>query len=417
MTVTNTGLHSLPISQRPSTSIRQKLRAVVFFVVFNLGCLMILTCQFVFLLPLRLFPFKWSRSLYEEGIRYTKGSFGCLIILMSQWFSPTTLKITFEAEGKGAVPQDVVDNIVVKDKHGQVVGLDLPTRFVYIANHQVYADWWYAWCFLYYIDQGLHRNIYITLKKTLKWVPVVGWGMQFFNFIFLSRSWASDRLQLAVHLSALGKAAESQDSPLAFVLYPEGTLVSKDTRPISRKFADKMGIADMTNTLLPRSTGLLYSLRSLAPRVKDLHMLDVTMSYPGIPHRGYGQSYYTLRSMFFDGVSPPALNMHLRLFHVQKLPIGDLSNTNPSEVPDNSPNGHAVEVDIPESEKAEFDAWLRDLWREKDESMTRLLEQGRFSTKDLPVYEIPMRLKRTRDMFDAFALFLPTIFFGKMKSQ
>lgn len=48
--------------------------------------------------------------------------------------------------------------------------------------------------------------------------------MQFFNFIFLARSWASDRVQLASHLSALGKTAETQDNPLAFILYPEGTL-------------------------------------------------------------------------------------------------------------------------------------------------------------------------------------------------
>jgi 1-acyl-sn-glycerol-3-phosphate acyltransferase len=66
--------------------------------------------------------------------------------------------------------------------------------------------------------------------------------MQFFKFIFLARSWASDRIQLASDLSALGLQAEREDKPFTLLLYPEGTLVSKDTRPISRKFADKMGI-------------------------------------------------------------------------------------------------------------------------------------------------------------------------------
>lgn len=66
--------------------------------------------------------------------------------------------------------------------------------------------------------------------------------MQFFKFIFLARSWASDRVELATSLSKLASAAEREDNPFAFILYPEGTLVSKDTRPISRKFADKMGI-------------------------------------------------------------------------------------------------------------------------------------------------------------------------------
>ena len=66
--------------------------------------------------------------------------------------------------------------------------------------------------------------------------------MQFYNFIFLDRSWASDRLNLAAKLSALGKQAEAQDSPLSLIIYPEGTLVSENTRPISKKYAEKMGI-------------------------------------------------------------------------------------------------------------------------------------------------------------------------------
>ena len=66
--------------------------------------------------------------------------------------------------------------------------------------------------------------------------------MQFFKFIFLARSWASDRQQLATDLASLGREAERDDKPLCFILYPEGTLVSKDTKPTSKKFADKMGI-------------------------------------------------------------------------------------------------------------------------------------------------------------------------------
>lgn len=124
--------------------------------------------------------------------------------------------------------------------------------------------------------------------------------MQLYNFIFLARSWASDRLYLSDRLSWLGRRAESEDTPLTFILYPEGTLISKDTRPISKKYADKLGIVrhyipsifhqqtlntvgqpDMSHTLLPRSTGLHYSLRSLAPRIPSLELIDITVAYPG----------------------------------------------------------------------------------------------------------------------------------------
>lgn len=72
--------------------------------------------------------------------------------------------------------------------------------------------------------------------------------MQLFNFIFLSRSWASDRVRLASGLVALGKRAEEEDKPLCLILYPEGTLVSEQTRPTSKKFADKIGIVSCSST-------------------------------------------------------------------------------------------------------------------------------------------------------------------------
>ena len=41
---------------------------------------------------------------------------------------------------------------------------------------QVYADWWYTWCLTYFIgSKGVHRYIYITLKKSLQYLPIVGW--------------------------------------------------------------------------------------------------------------------------------------------------------------------------------------------------------------------------------------------------
>ncbi|KAK0208550.1 acyltransferase-domain-containing protein [Desarmillaria ectypa] len=399
-------LYTVPISERPRQSWRRTFSALLFFLVFNLGCLMVNASQFVFLLPLRLLPFKWSRAMYVDGIRYTKGAFGCLLILTCQWFAPTKLIVSFETKGKGCFTPEDIDRIVVKDKKGDVVSLNLPTKFVMIANHQIYLDWLYEWCLLYFIGpQGVHRYVYITLKKSLQWVPVVGWGMQFFNFIFLARSWASDRVQLSASLSTLGSEAERQDNPLAFILYPEGTLVSQDTRPISKKFADKMGIADLTHMLLPRSTGLHYSLRSLSPRIPDLRLIDITVVYPGIPPLHYGQDFYTLRSVFFDGIPPPVIHMHLRMFDVaREVPIGDLSGSNPEVSPKTEP---MVEVDIPEGEKKGFDEWLKGLWKEKDDSIGMFYEANSFSREKVTEVEIPLELRRKREMLDAFCFFLP----------
>lgn len=66
--------------------------------------------------------------------------------------------------------------------------------------------------------------------------------MQIYHFIFLARSWASDRLLLSEKLSRLAARAQLLSTPIALMIFPEGTLVSKDTRPISKKFAEKTGI-------------------------------------------------------------------------------------------------------------------------------------------------------------------------------
>ncbi|EAU92909.2 hypothetical protein CC1G_03696 [Coprinopsis cinerea okayama7 len=332
-------------------------------------------------------------------------------LAVSKWFAPTKLVITFEREGLGKFTQEDIESYIQRNEQGEPVSLNLPTKFVYISNHQVrslqtYADWWYAWCFTYFSSpKGVHKYVYITLKKSLRWVPIVGWGMQFFNFIFLARSWASDRLQLASDLASLGKAAEREHRPFCFMLYPEGTLVSKDTRPISKKFADKIGVDDLKHVLLPRSTGLHYSLRSLSPRIQKLKLLDATTVYPGVPPMGYGQNYYTLRSIFFDGVPPPAIHLHLRMFDVRTdVPIGDLSSTKstPGE------KGATPEVEIPPAEKEIFDAWLRQLWQEKDSTIETFHSSGSFSRQpDTTVVEVPLQLRRKWEVLDAFCFFWP----------
>ncbi|KIY65512.1 hypothetical protein CYLTODRAFT_424273 [Cylindrobasidium torrendii FP15055 ss-10] len=396
--------HALPVSKRSKRPWSRTPYAILFFILFNLGCLMVNGTQFIVVLPLRLLPFEWARSLYTKGINYTKGAFGCLLVLICSIFSPTTLRVSFETEGNGRFTQAEVDSIAKYNDAGQVVGLNLPNKVVVISNHQVYLDWLFEWCLLYFIEPGVHKHVYITLKASLKWIPVVGWGMQFFDFIFLSRSWASDRLKLSKSLSRLGVSAASKDIPFAYLLYPEGTLVSKDTRPLSRKFADKMGINDLTHLLLPRSTGLHYSLRSLATRVPDLQLLDLTVVYEGIPPLAYGQDYYTLRSVFFDGIAPPAIHIHIRKFDVSRdIPIGNLSAAQPSGLPKAS-DSNTVELDIPENEKTIFDTWLRALWTDKDASIEKFYGPTSFEG---PSVDIPIKLRRRREYLDAFCFFVP----------
>jgi len=184
--------------------------------------------------------------------------------------------------------------------------------------------------------------------------------------------------------------------------------VSPQTRPISKKYADKMGIPDMAHTLMPRSTGLHHSLRALAPRISNLKVIDVTMAYPGIPEFKYGQSYYTLRSIFFDRIPPPVIHIHIRVFDVSRdVPIGDISATNPNVLPQKK--GEAVETEVPENEKEAFDGWLRGLWREKDSLMVRYLETGSFVEGVGKEVVIPVDLRSGWEALTPFGFFIPEV--------
>jgi hypothetical protein len=149
-------LHELQISQRPRKTWFQTLNALLFIILFNIGCLMINGFQFTILLPLRLLPLPQAKKLYDEGIRYSKGAFGTLLgkcqlslacqnsvviavllVLVTQLFGPTTMVISFEKEGPGRFTPDELERVVVRDKTGKVIALNLPQKAVLIANHQV----------------------------------------------------------------------------------------------------------------------------------------------------------------------------------------------------------------------------------------------------------------------------------------
>lgn len=119
---------------------------------------------------------------------------------------------------------------------------------------------------------NLHASVIIILKSSLKWIPFVGWvrsqfqyprtsrlpsqialdargsnvfkvqlkldiqACQFYSFIFVSRSWTSDKAPFLQGLKSVAKGENaSPNGKLALLIFPEGTLVtgnvSRDTVP------------------------------------------------------------------------------------------------------------------------------------------------------------------------------------------
>ena len=194
----------------------------------------------------------------------------------------------------------------------------------------------------------MHGYIYIILKESLKNVPIVGWGAQFYNFIFLSRNWERDQKKFGSQLDRLNNA-----NPMWLLIFPEGTNLAKDTRERSKEWADKNSLEDMKHQLLPRSKGLQFSLQRLKDTTEWLY--DCTIGYEGIPPGEFGQDIFTLRSCMFEGRPPKSVNMHFRRFKISAIPI--------------------------DSDKS-FEVWLRNRWREKDYLLEHFNRFNRFPEDD-----------------------------------
>jgi lysocardiolipin and lysophospholipid acyltransferase len=124
----------------------------------------------------------------------------------------------------------------------------------------------------------MHGHLYIILKESIKYIPILGVGMQFYGFIFLSRKWATDKIRFQYRLR---KLSTHHTGPMSGSSYPEGTNLSDNGRDSSKRWADKNGIADLQHCMLPRSTGLVYCLSELEKTVE--YMYDCTVAYEGVP--------------------------------------------------------------------------------------------------------------------------------------
>ncbi|KAJ9651363.1 hypothetical protein H2198_009365, partial [Neophaeococcomyces mojaviensis] len=312
--------------QKPQKSIASRALALSSY--FLSGALCINLSQFLGT-PLYLINQDW----YNAWIAFTKQSFGLLTMTLTQTFSPTKVIVSGDASVRGQL---------LRKTDGTLL-LDFPERLVLIANHQIYTDWLYLWWTAY--CSGMHGRLYIILKESLKRIPILGWGMQFNQFIFLKRDWEKDRGHMAQALQRLNKLAD----PMWLLLFPEGTNLAPTTRQKSASWAKKNNMKDMRHCLLPRSTGLRFCLQELEDTVDYIY--DCTIAYEGVPRGAYAQDIFTLKAGYLEGRPPKSVSMYWRRFAVKNIPIHD--------------------------EKA-FALWLIARWREKDLLIENYYIHGHF---------------------------------------
>lgn len=248
----------------------QILRSFLLAAWFNCCCVVIVATQLVGS-PLYFINTDW----YYVYMSFTKQSFGLVITALTQWGSPTFVRVSGDKSVRGQL-------------HLSSDGLlktEFSDRLVLVANHQVYTDWIYIWWFAY--TNGMHGNLFIILKESLKYIPVIGQGMMFYGFIFMARKWQSDKPRLQHRLEKLKtehvvpQSGSPRFDPMWLLIFPEGTNLSLNTKRRSDEFCQKQGFPLTRHQLLPRSTGLFFCLQQLKGTVDWVY--DCTVAYEGPP--------------------------------------------------------------------------------------------------------------------------------------
>ncbi|KAL4974319.1 acyltransferase-domain-containing protein [Aspergillus desertorum] len=316
----------------------QVLRSLLLATWFNCCCVIIFVTQLVGC-PLYII----SKRYYYAWMASTKRSFGLVITALTEWGCPTYVRVSGDESVRGQI--HISDDGRLKTT--------FPKRLVMISNHQVYTDWIYLWWIAY--SNMMHGHIFIILKESLKYIPIIGQGMTFYGFIFMARKWLSDRPRLQHRLEKLKTWHIGSDSgapkydPMWLLIFPEGTNLSINTKRRSDAYGAKKGFPPLRHQVLPRSTGLFFCLQQLRGTVEWVY--DCTVGYEGPPKGSYADKYFTLRSTYVQGRPPTSVNMYWRRFAVADIPLDD---------------------------QQEFDAWLRARWTEKDELLDEYFETGRF---------------------------------------
>ncbi|CAI4231528.1 unnamed protein product [Auanema sp. JU1783] len=216
---------------------------------------------------------------------------------------------------------------------GDLIKRDKPALI--IMNHRTRLDWMFLWNALYKMDPFLLTTEKISLKAPLKKIPGAGWAMGCGSYIFLERSFESDKSTIE---SMMEYYAESNNT-YQLLLFPEGTDRGERAMKLSNEFADKNGLPHYENVLHPRTTGFNYFIDLMQKHNYISYVYDVTLAYEDHVVESELQ-------LLKEGKFPK--NIH---FDVKKYDISDLPAT-----PDERSN------------------WLTSLWKEKESRLKRFYD-------------------------------------------
>ncbi|XP_044742402.1 1-acyl-sn-glycerol-3-phosphate acyltransferase delta-like [Chrysoperla carnea] len=133
-----------------------------------------------------------------------------------------------------------------------------------IMNHSYEIDWVVGWALCERLR--LLGNCKAYAKKSIQYVPVIGWAWKCAEFVFLERSFDKDKDIISKQITEL---ADHPD-PIWLLIYPEGTRFTEEKHQVSLKFAKEKGLPQLKYHLNPRTKGFYASLPSMRGKIPSV---------------------------------------------------------------------------------------------------------------------------------------------------
>ncbi|XP_027365502.1 1-acyl-sn-glycerol-3-phosphate acyltransferase 2-like [Abrus precatorius] len=208
-----------------------------------------------------------------------------------------------------------------------------------ISNHRSDIDWLVGWVLAQ--RSGCLGSTLAVMKKSSKFLPVIGWSMWFSEYLFLERSWAKDESTLKSGLQQL------MDFPLPFwlALFVEGTRFTQAKLLAAQEYATSAGLPVPRNVLIPRTKGFVSAVSHMRSFVPAIY--DVTVAIPK-------SSPAPTMLRLFRG-QPSVVHVHIKR-HLMK--------------------------DLPEADEA-VAQWCRDIFVAKDALLDKHIAEDKFGDQEL----------------------------------
>uniref|UniRef100_A0A1B6DHQ2 Phospholipid/glycerol acyltransferase domain-containing protein n=1 Tax=Clastoptera arizonana TaxID=38151 RepID=A0A1B6DHQ2_9HEMI len=191
----------------------------------------------------------FSKFYFRKINYYLAYSLHAELVFMAEWWSKSDVYIYID-----------------KDDFKKYYGKE---HAYLVMNHRYDIDWLMGWVFCERL--GVLGNCKAYAKKSIQYVPTMGWGWKFSESVFLERSFDKDKEAIARQIKELGDYPD----PIWLLIFAEGTRYTEEKYEASLTFAKDKGLPLLKHHLTPRTKGFTISITNMRGKFNAVYNVQL----------------------------------------------------------------------------------------------------------------------------------------------